>query len=437
MRKRSLVLFVAVVVAVVPVYGFSGEPNYSTNGLNGGKDEVGIAAGVSHGNGQGAPGTTLQKPGNDHGTPGTNPQNPGNDHGGPGTDPQKPGNDHGGPGTDPQKPGNDQGSPGTNPQNPGNDQGSPGTDPQNPGNGEQRPPQEQEKADFVIKPSHSKSGMGERRSYGPVRDYMRKHPGKKVIIEFTPGKYYVRDTMFLFDGAHIRAHGAVIKAVSRGKPVFLNALFKDSGYNTKKKKRIGGYNRCKNITIDGGTYLTSGKPAAHAGRGKYGRHREGYSNFMFMHAQNINIRNCTIVNNYNGHFIEFAGVKNSRIENVTFKGKYRGDSTNEVIQLDTTMSPSVSPQGAPWDGTPCRNIEIIGCKINVPSMPVGIGTNYQCRKRSGGFLIEKNFIRVKRRAVAMVKVNGATVRNNEFHRGKLYKKLAKKVRTSGNKRYKK
>ena len=62
MRKRSLVLFVAVVVAVVPVYGFSGEPNYSTNGLNGGKDEVRIAAGVSHGNGQGAPGTTLQKP---------------------------------------------------------------------------------------------------------------------------------------------------------------------------------------------------------------------------------------------------------------------------------------------------------------------------------------------------------------------------------------
>ena len=178
MRKRSLVLFVAVVVAVVPVYGFSGEPNYSTNGLNGGKDEVGIAAEVRHGNGQGAPGTTLQKPGNDHGTPGTNPQNPGNDHGGPGTDPQKPGND--------------QGSPGTNPQNPGNDHGSPGTDPQNPGNGEQRPPQEQEKADFVIKPSHSKSGMGERRSYGPVRDYMRKHPGKKVIIEFTPGKYYVR-----------------------------------------------------------------------------------------------------------------------------------------------------------------------------------------------------------------------------------------------------
>ena len=94
MRKRSLVLFVAVVVAVVPVYGFSGEPNYSTNGLNGGKDEVRIAAGVSHGNGQGAPGTTLQKPGNDHGTPGTNPQNPGNDHGGPGTDPQNPGNDH-------------------------------------------------------------------------------------------------------------------------------------------------------------------------------------------------------------------------------------------------------------------------------------------------------------------------------------------------------
>ena len=52
-------------------------------------------------------------------------------------------------------------------------------------------------------------------------------------------------------------------------------------------------------------------------------------------------------------------------------------------------------------------------------------------------MIEKNFIRMKRRAVAMVKVNGATVRNNEFHRGKFYKKLAKKVKTSGNKKYKK
>ena len=219
--KRSLVLLVAMAAATATAYGFTGEMSPAVKRSPHVIGKIKVVEKMDPGNNNGTP---VPNPGNGNGTPVPNPGN-----------------------------GNDVPMP-----NPGNGNDTPVPNPQTPGDAGQTPRQEQEKADFVVKPSHKKSGMGERRSYGPIRDYMRKHPGKKVIIEFTPGKYYVKDTMFLFDGAYIRAHGAVFKAVKRGKPVFLNALFKDSGYNTKKKKHIGAYNRCKNITIDGGTYLTAG-----------------------------------------------------------------------------------------------------------------------------------------------------------------------------------
>ena len=105
-------------------------------------------------------------------------------------------------------------------------------------------------------------------------------------------------------------------------------------------------------------------------------------------------------------------VKNGKISNVKISGKYRGDSTNEAIQLDTCMNSSVSPQGAPWDGTPNQNITIEKCRISVPAMSVGIGLNSKARKKSSNIKIIKNKIKVKKYPVYLNKVKKVTVKKS-------------------------
>ena len=117
-------------------------------------------------------------------------------------------------------------------------------------------------------------------------------------------------------------------------------------------------------------------------------------------------------NAYVERFIEFAGIKNGKISNVKISGKYRGDSTNEAIQLDTCMNSSVSPQGAPWDGTANQNITIEKCRISVPAMSVGIGFNSKARKKSSNIKIIKNKIKVKKYPVYLNKVKKVTVKKS-------------------------
>lgn len=278
---------------------------------------------------------------------------------------------------------------------------------------------------YTINPSGDKSGKTDRTAFnncmGKVTTYGQKwdHRNKAIAINLVKGKtYYIDVTCKLYNNVTFNANGATIKQVTKGKGVFINALYKDSTDNTGSKKKIGGYNRCKNITVNGGTFVTTGKCNPNTTSGKNGW-RSGYSTFLFMHGTGIKISGVTIQNNYNGHFIELAGVKSSSIKNCTFKGSYTGDSTNEVIQLDTNYNASVSPQGAPWDGTPCKSITISGCKFNVPKMPVGIGTNYACAKKSSSIKVLNNSFKVKRYALALYKCSKVTATGNAFSKGKV------------------
>ena len=280
--------------------------------------------------------------------------------------------------------------------------------------------------EYTVHPSGDKSGRVDHVGLGMVMGkcttYHQKwnHRGKAVVVNLVPGKtYYISTTLKLYDNVTINANGATVKQVTNGKSVFINALYKDSTDNTGSKKKIGGYKRCSNITINGGTYITTGKRSNDVKWSK-GGWAGGYSSFLFMHGNKIKISGVTIKNNYNGHYIEFAGVKNSKIENCTFTGKYVGDSTNEVVQLDTAYNSSVSPQGAPWDGTCCKNITITGCKFNVPKMPVGVGTNYACKKKSSKITVTGNTFKVKKYALAFYKCKGVVAKDNKFKKGKVY-----------------
>ena len=270
------------------------------------------------------------------------------------------------------------------------------------------------KVKFVVTQSGDKTGRKDKAAIDRINKKIRTNPSIKPTIVFSKNAtYYVDCTIMLYDKTTVYAKGATIRQVTPGKPIFINAYYKDSKYNKGAMKKVGGYNRAKDITVNGGTYIVTGKPAKDAKKGKFGAYKAGYSNFMFMHGQNIVIKNCTITNNYNGHFIEFAGVKDGTIRNVTMNGKYIGDYTNEAIQLDTCMNSSVSPQGAPWDGTSNRNITIKKCTISVSGMPVGIGHNSVAKKKSQNISILKNTIHAKKIGITMPNCKSVTYMGNK------------------------
>lgn len=283
---------------------------------------------------------------------------------------------------------------------------------------------------WVVKPSGDKTGTTDRLTIRQVElgieaKYAQAYDlptctnqNKKITIKLVSGKkYYFDGPLPLFDNLTLDATGATITQKAVGKGFGINARYYGSEF--AKGVKTGGYNRCKNITITGGTWVGTTKPDKTKTK-KYGWY-SGYSAFLFMHGKNVTIQNATITNNYNGHCIEFAGVKKGVIKNCTFKGKYVGDTTNEVIQLDTNYNSSVSPTGYPWDGTPCKNVKISGCKFKI-AMPVGIGTNYQCKKQSSNITISKcTFTKVKKYAVALYKCKTVKISGSSIKKGRILK----------------
>ncbi len=281
---------------------------------------------------------------------------------------------------------------------------------------------------YTVPASGDASGESDRKAFNKIA---KDHYNEQKVIVFQPGKtYYIDATLHLPNDTTIKADGATIRQVSKGYPIFISAYFvksKDSFYQDAMNKlglgsskggyEVGGYNRCKNITIDGGTFIDVYEPAADDPQGKFEGYKSGFSNFQFLHGKNITIKNCTITNNYNGHFIEVAGIDGVVISNVKFNGTYVGDSTNEVIQIESTSNSSVSPSGAPWDGTPTKNVTIENCVIEVKDAPVGIGTNGDCIKAYSNINIINNTIAAKNYAIRLVKCDGGKVVCNTIKNG--------------------
>ena len=286
---------------------------------------------------------------------------------------------------------------------------------------------------YTVYPSGDKSGRVDFVALdavmGKVSNRYRQnwdHRNKKITVRLVKGKtYYIDKTLKLYDNVTFIANGATIRQVTKGKGIFINALYKDSSDNVGSKRKIGGYSRCKNITVTGGKYITTGQPGS-TKRSKNGW-RFGYSTFLFMHGTNIKISGVTISNNYNGHWIELAGCKDSSIKNSTFNGSYRGDSTNEVVQLDVTKSSSNSPQGAPWDGTVTKNVSVSGCHFNVPGIYRGIGTNNASSRSYSSIKVKGNSFYVKAFAASFYKVSGLTISGNKFSKGKVLVSKCSKV----------
>lgn len=238
-----------------------------------------------------------------------------------------------------------------------------------------------------------------------LRKIMKDNSSSPLSLTFTEGEYNLTATLPLYDNTTINADGAVINQNTDGKGILINANCLN-GLGAPS----GKYGSLKNVVINGGTWV--GTTAPDTGKlFKDSGYYVGYSTFLFMHAENIRIENCSFKNNYNGHFVEFAGVNNAVVKNcnMALKGSvYVGEPSNEAIQIDNTYQQSNSPVGSPWDDTPCKNISISGCKIKYAR---GIGTNRIGNSFYENIKIQKCNITSSNEGINIYDTLGTTIKN--------------------------
>ena len=186
----------------------------------------------------------------------------------------------------------------------------------------------------------------------------------ELLINFPAGEYKLDSTLFVYSNTTLKAASGshFVKQQASG------ALLEGKLVNDQ-----GGYNTVTNITVDGGIWDSS--PLLD--------YKDGIESFRFIHASNVTIKNAEFKNVPNGsHFIVFAGVADSKVENCSFHG-YGTNTKNEngtikpkeAIQIDIAHDNELVPtiQTVKWDDLACKNITISGCSFS--ECPRAIGSH--------------------------------------------------------------
>lgn len=177
-------------------------------------------------------------------------------------------------------------------------------------------------------------------------DAARDAEGGTVLIP--AGEYACGAALAVYDNTVVYAYGATIKAIGGG-GLLHNYASTDESW--------AGYDGRSNISILGGTW------DGNAGTGP-GQTSGLHDVISFNHCRNIEIRDATILNTSQAHALEFNSCDGGRAINCRFLGFADLSSggtrqASEAVQIDIAVSGSTAV-GA-FDGTPSKNISIIGC----------------------------------------------------------------------------
>ena len=228
--------------------------------------------------------------------------------------------------------------------------------------------------------------------YATVADEM-------INVIIPDGTYYIGSALKVWTETNIQlSANAVIKRLpsAEGKSMIVN----------RTSTNNGGYTAAHDITISGGTWDGNTTGTDH-------------SNLLYFgHAKNVTIKNTTIKNDSGAHLIEFSGVQNAVVENVTLTGFVMSknltasqNTAKEAIQIDHCSGETNAPGMEPFDGTACDGVTIQNC--NITNYMAGIGTHTQGNYASKNILIENNtFDNITNACLNLRKFENVTVRNN-------------------------
>lgn len=177
--------------------------------------------------------------------------------------------------------------------------------------------------------------------------------GAGTEIYIPSGIYYLQDTLIAKSGTKIRLHPEA--RLIRNAEINMLILW-DGGNPT-------GYNGAHDIVVEGGIWDMNMEefPSANTG-------------ITFSHAQNIIIKDVTMLDCPENHHLEINASRNVKVQNCTFVGMtVTGTRRSECVQIDGAFREAVFPWHGAYDNTVCSDIQIIGCTFRDADR--GIGTH--------------------------------------------------------------
>ena len=169
------------------------------------------------------------------------------------------------------------------------------------------------------------------------------------------GDYHLLGSVTLVSNIKVLATGATIRKTTANTTYVSFRGNSDNGTGYE-----GGV---QNVVFEGGTYV-----------GQFDGGLSGNS-ITLHHARNVTVRDVTFRSAIvSGHALDLCGCDSVLIENSAFEGwalqATRGYT--EAIQLDfsTRMGFGVDPNSASFDGLPCRNVTVRGCRF----LPLTVGS---------------------------------------------------------------
>ena len=225
----------------------------------------------------------------------------------------------------------------------------------------------------------------------------------ELIIHFPAGEYKLYDALYVYSNTTLKAaSGAHFEKQQANGALLEGKLVNDQG----------GYQTVANITIDGGIWDSS--PLLNYG--------DGIESFRFIHASNITVKNAEFKNVPAGsHFIVFAGVADSKVENCTFHGYGTQNSAKpkEAIQLDITHDNDLVPTGqaVKWDDLGCKNITISGCSFSECPRAIGSHTGVKGVFHDGIVITGNTITGMTEAALKLYNYTNTTVSDNTITGG--------------------
>lgn len=169
---------------------------------------------------------------------------------------------------------------------------------------------------------------------------MAKGRDKSVRIYIPEGTYILKNELNIYSNTDILATNNTTLIRKHNGYMLLNG---DRGAN------YWGYDGQKNLTISGGVWDSNGKSHSMA------------TGFALGHAENIVIKDLSILNIRSSHAIELNACRNVTVKQCEFKGFIDTDENrrfSEAIQLDIMKNSGVFNAFGQYDSTPCKNITI-------------------------------------------------------------------------------
>ncbi len=255
-----------------------------------------------------------------------------------------------------------------------------------------------------------------------------------ITVIIPKGYYYLYGKLRIWSNTTIKAEsGAVMTFMSKDDGNMLYGVHYESdgsvcmGSGSQYKYcQIGKYDQIHDITIQGGTWNRNSAAGCNS------------CVLRLCHGENITLKDATFMKSTN-HLVNLSGTRNVTITNCTFKDnvKYTGDvkefwgSTNrndskavkkryaqlEAVHLDH-VNANGEPNTYPSDGTPCKNIQITGCKFS--NVGAGAGTHNvfikdktkypNCGRASGLLISNCTFSNVKGYMADFCSFNNCTLK---------------------------